>query len=174
MSASFDRSRLRTGAGTDRNSRPMWTELSHAAPVTQPSRLASALPRRRWKGGGPCRIRTCGLRIRSPTLYPTELRARRLTVAEREGFEPSIQLWAVYWFSKPAPSASRPPLPASVQPLPRATCPRKRSVLDRALPGVKDGLEWDRNVGTSATAVDPLVFWVVRVGADERRDPDAA
>src|SRR5438105_8906635 len=27
--------------------------------------------------GGPCRIRTCGLRIRSPTLYPTELRALR-------------------------------------------------------------------------------------------------
>jgi len=26
MSASLDRSRLRTGAGTDRNSRPMWTE----------------------------------------------------------------------------------------------------------------------------------------------------
>jgi hypothetical protein len=24
-------------------------------------------------------------------------------MAEREGFEPSIQLWAVYWFSKPAP-----------------------------------------------------------------------
>ena len=115
--------------------------VSHAAPVMQPSRLASARPWRRWKGGGPCRIRTCGLRIRSPTLYPTELRARRLTVAEREGFEPSIQLWTVYWFSKPAPSASRPPLPASVQPLPRATCPRKRRVLDRALPGVKDGLE---------------------------------
>src|SRR3954447_11669290 len=32
------------------------------------------------------------------------------SLAEREGFEPSIQLWAVYWFSKPAPSASRPPL----------------------------------------------------------------
>src|SRR5467141_2213721 len=132
--------------------------VSHPAAVTQPSRLASALPRRRWKGGGPCRIRTCGLRIRSPTLYPTELRARRLTVAEREGFEPSIQLWTVYWFSKPAPSASRPPLPASVQPLPRATCPRKRSVLDRALPGVKDGLEWDCNAGTSSRAADALVF----------------
>src|SRR5436305_15152224 len=63
------------------------------------------------KCGGPCRIRTCGLRIRSPTLYPTELRGPSRAVAEREGFEPSIQLWAVYWFSKPAPSASRPPLP---------------------------------------------------------------
>src|SRR3989454_3671838 len=66
------------------------------------------------RDGGPCRIRTCGLRIRSPTLYPTELRALRAAVAEREGFEPSIQLWAVYWFSKPAPSASRPPLPETL------------------------------------------------------------
>ncbi len=40
-------------------------------------------------------------------------------VAEREGFEPSIQLWAVYWFSKPAPSASRPPLPTTLQLPPR-------------------------------------------------------
>src|SRR5712691_183887 len=54
------------------------------------------------KAGGPSRIRTCGLRIRSPTLYPTELWALT-ALAEREGFEPSIQLWAVYWFSKPAP-----------------------------------------------------------------------
>src|SRR5205085_1506466 len=60
--------------------------------------------------GGPSRIRTCGLRIRSPTLYPSELWALTTMMAEREGFEPSIQLWAVYWFSKPAPSASRPPL----------------------------------------------------------------
>src|SRR5262249_19521681 len=62
--------------------------------------------------GGPSRIRTCGLRIRSPTLYPTELWALVKQLAEREGFEPSIQLWAVYWVSKPAPSASRPPSPA--------------------------------------------------------------
>src|SRR3954452_16783046 len=54
----------------------------------------------------------------SPTLPPAAS-ARRgqspllLALAEREGFEPSIQLWAVYWFSKPAPSASRPPLPTS-------------------------------------------------------------
>src|SRR5882672_10551144 len=118
------------------------------------------------ENGGPCRIRTCGLRIRSPTLYPTELRAHRLTVAEREGFEPSIQLWTVYWFSKPAPSASRPPLPASVQLLPRATCPRKRSVLDRALPGVKDGLEWDCNVGYLVQSSGcPCFFVAVRAGA---------
>src|SRR5882762_6322262 len=37
--------------------------VSHAAPVTQPARLASTRPRRRWKDGGPCRIRTRGLRI---------------------------------------------------------------------------------------------------------------
>src|SRR5947209_20628371 len=89
--------------------------------------------------GGPCRIRTCGLRIRSPTLYPTELRALRPTVAEREGFEPSIQLWAVYWFSKPAPSASRPPLPISCNSAhPRAAGPLGSGVLDRALLGVKE------------------------------------
>ena len=69
--------------------------------------------------------------IRSPTLYPTELRAQlfcatsnsvahprpaqdeRCHLAERQGFEPWIRL-PVYWFSKPAPSASRPPFPNSV------------------------------------------------------------
>src|ERR1700737_4877108 len=107
---------------------------------------------------------------RSIQLSYGPLTTRRL--AEREGFEPSIQLWTVYWFSKPAPSASRPPLPASVQPLPRATCPRKRSVLDRALPGVKDGLEWDRNGGTSSSAVDALDFCGSPGGL--RRTPDAA
>ena len=82
-----------------------------------PSRFPSRWPGRGSpKCGGPCRIRTCGLRIRSPTLYPTELRALDW-LAEREGFEPSIQLWAVYWFSKPAPSASRPPLPDSCTPV---------------------------------------------------------
>src|SRR3990172_1365531 len=30
-------------------------------------------------------------------------------MAERVGFEPTIQVVPVYWFSKPAPSASRPP-----------------------------------------------------------------
>src|SRR3990172_13173434 len=35
-------------------------------------------------------------------------------MAEREGFEPSIQ-FPLYWFSKPAPSAPRPPF---LEPLP--------------------------------------------------------
>src|SRR4051794_32148523 len=56
-------------------------------------------------------------------------------VAEREGFEPSIQLWTVYWFSKPAPSASRPPLQIVSRGEGR---PGKRSVLDRREGAVKD------------------------------------
>jgi hypothetical protein len=46
-------------------------------------------------GGAPSRIRTCDLRIRSPTLYPTELWARPTVpeeLAERPGFEPGTRL----------------------------------------------------------------------------------
>src|SRR5688572_12685032 len=39
-------------------------------------------------------------------------RVDRVRAAERAGFEPAIQ-FPVYWFSKPAPSAPRPPLPTS-------------------------------------------------------------
>ena len=39
------------------------------------------------KTGTPGRIRTCDLRIRSPALYPAELRARRW--GGRRGFEPA-------------------------------------------------------------------------------------
>jgi hypothetical protein len=64
--------------------------------------------------GAPRRIRTSGPRIRSPILYPAELWAHSDSLqcfrAEREGFEPSIQVVPVYWFSKPAPSAARPSL----------------------------------------------------------------
>jgi hypothetical protein len=37
-------------------------------------------------------------------------------VAEREGFEPSIELWTLCRFSKPVPSASRPSLRADPGP----------------------------------------------------------
>ena len=37
--------------------------------------------------GAPDRIRTCGLRLRRPTLYPAELRAHEI-LARPEGFEP--------------------------------------------------------------------------------------
>jgi hypothetical protein len=40
------------------------------------------------KVGAPCRIRTCGLRLRRPSLYPAELRARLNLLARPEGFEP--------------------------------------------------------------------------------------
>ena len=69
---------------------------------------------------GPYWIRTSGLRIRSPTLYPTELRAQRFSAlpttrlaARPTGGKGGIRTLdtghPVYWFSKPAPSASRPP-----------------------------------------------------------------
>src|SRR5262245_1221039 len=66
------------------------------------------------RNGAPWRIRTSGLRIRSQTLYPAELREHFFPtllqfVAEREGFEPSIP-FRVCRFSKPVPSASRPSL----------------------------------------------------------------
>lgn len=36
------------------------------------------------KNGAPCRIRTCGLRIRNPMLYPTELRGLfRMTIISK-------------------------------------------------------------------------------------------
>ena len=92
--------------------------------------------------GGPYWIRTSGLRIRSPTLYPTELRAQTLCVLRRCFVRPSTTAGCAglrsgrteghpalfyfklggkggirtlepgcpsYWFSKPAPSAARPP-----------------------------------------------------------------
>ncbi len=57
----------------------------------------------KYLNGAPGRIRTCDLQIRSLLLYPAELRAHFM--AEREGFEPSRQLLAVYSLSRRAPSA---------------------------------------------------------------------
>src|SRR3954464_4415535 len=70
-------------------------------------------------------------------------------VAEREGFEPSIQLWAVYWFSKPAPSASRPPLPTSDQMLQPAASARRRQSprLRVSTGGSAGGAEASRSTG---------------------------
>src|SRR5262249_18049430 len=56
------------------------------------------------------RIRTSDPRFRRPMLYPAELQPQCF-FAEREGFEPSIELLALYSLSKRAPSASRPSLP---------------------------------------------------------------
>jgi integrase len=67
------------------------------------------------------RIRTYDLRLRRPTLYPTELATRTLTelhelaarvqpqLEERKGFEPSVPL-LVHSISNAAPSTTRPPL----------------------------------------------------------------
>src|SRR5579862_6993051 len=70
--------------------------------------------------GAPGEIRTPDPQVRSLVLYPTELRARAVVtqscqdkVAEREGFEPSIRLLALYSLSRGAPSSTRPSLPCA-------------------------------------------------------------
>src|SRR5258708_37825020 len=75
---------------------------------------------------------------RSIQLSYGPLTTRRL--AEREGFEPSIQLWAVYWLSKRAPSASRPPLPdsASFRGLARSRPGKQPGLVDRGPEGRQD------------------------------------
>jgi hypothetical protein len=63
------------------------------------------------EGGGsgtPRRTRTPSLLVRSQTLYPIELWALQ-SVAEREGFEPSVRL-PVQLLSRQLPSAARAPL----------------------------------------------------------------
>ena len=53
-----------------------------------PKRYPGAIALRSLCGkgsGDPGRIRTCGLRIRNPPLYPTELRGRDATIARRGG-----------------------------------------------------------------------------------------
>ena len=76
--------------------------------------------------GAPERIRTPGLLIRSQTLYPAELRAQVVRplsrLAEREGFEPSMEVLPPYSLSRGAPSAARPPLRAT----PQLTLPWRR------------------------------------------------
>ena len=55
----------------------------------KPVRACGALP----FVHAPDRIRTCDLRLRRPTLYPTELRARRTNVRRRDGCGSSVE-WA--------------------------------------------------------------------------------
>ena len=54
-------------------------ELQTCSAFAQPRRLACQAATRAWsmraKAGAPGRIRTCGLWLRRPTLYPAELRA---------------------------------------------------------------------------------------------------
>src|SRR5680860_730191 len=75
--------------------------------------------------GTPGRIRTCGLWVRNPTLYPlsyrrvarasiapretaSQGRSTRFAVAEREGFEPSIEALPLFTLSRRTPSTTRP------------------------------------------------------------------
>src|SRR5207245_5318311 len=102
--------------------------------------------------------RTCGLRIRSPTLYPTERRAPQ-QLAEREGFEPSIQLWDVYWFSKPAPSASRPPLPNQGLHLRRGFVDQRRPVC-QAIQAAERLRLCSGRAGTPATVWPGATSWM--------------
>ena len=46
--------------------------------------------------GTPGRIRTCGLRIRSPALYPAELRAQKETLVEIIAFLELEQNWMLF------------------------------------------------------------------------------
>ena len=87
------------------------------------------------RSSAPERIRTSDPRFRRPVLYPAELRvqkpAKRMRpfmdcqahngaasdlcvggadAAEREGFEPSVELLTLHSLSRRAPSATRPPL----------------------------------------------------------------
>ncbi len=45
--------------------------------------------------------------------YPERCESKR--VAEREGFEPSVEILSLRRFSKPLPSATRPPLHVTIQ-----------------------------------------------------------
>ena len=56
--------------------------------------------------GAPGAIRTPDPLVRSQILYPTELQVRSL--AEKEGFEPSIQVLPVCTLSRGVPSTTRP------------------------------------------------------------------
>ncbi len=58
--------------------RPAPARTSPTLAVTPPSRLLSPLVQRLETLGAPGRIRTCDLRLRRPSLYPTELRAQSL------------------------------------------------------------------------------------------------
>ena len=65
------------------------------------------------KLGAPGAIRTPDPLVRSQILYPTELRVRIL--AEKEGFEPSIQVLPVCTLSRGVPSTTRPLLQKKAQ-----------------------------------------------------------
>src|SRR5660398_205135 len=71
------------------NSFPVGLESTHdVLPLGKSGILAHTA----LSSSAPDRIRTCDLRFRRPTLYPTELRAQ---LAEKEGFEPSVGVYAV-------------------------------------------------------------------------------
>jgi hypothetical protein len=90
------------------------------------TRLRESAPRTICEGrfaGTPRRSRTPNLLVRSQTLYPVELWAHYL--AEREGFEPSVQ-FPVQLLSRQLPSASRAPLPKPATGLPTSHWRRAR------------------------------------------------
>ena len=62
---------------------PMMKKILNFQNLFLEARIGEILEKRKWpqikeKDGAPGRNRTCDLRIRSPTLYPTELQARAL------------------------------------------------------------------------------------------------
>ena len=84
--------------------------------------------RRRRENGAPCRIRTCGLLVRSQTLYPAELRARSCGDRNRN-----------YTGQTPPPSASAPAVggagPRQPRPDDRVSGPELAAASTRARPG---------------------------------------
>lgn len=63
--------------------RPPPARTSPTSAVTPPSRLLSPLVQLLETLGAPGRIRTCDLRLRRPSLYPAELRARTTSDSRR-------------------------------------------------------------------------------------------
>ena len=58
--------------------------------------------------GAPGTTRTCDLLNRNQTLYPTELRVHRRSLAEEEGFEPSVHVLRIRLISNEVVSAAHP------------------------------------------------------------------
>ena len=76
--------------------------------------------------GAPCRIRTCGLLVRSQTLYPAELRAHGpwVTIIAAFGLLPSLFLAATGAAAQPVPATGLPQIFGPPPPAPPAVIAR--------------------------------------------------
>jgi hypothetical protein len=113
--------------GLPRRACPLWS-LPRTAGETLPCTPQAADLRRDshslplyGDAGAPGRSRTCGLRIRSPTLYPAELRARQKhlikTVETANMTVSTIEIWGERRGLNPRPQGPQPcALPAELRP----------------------------------------------------------